>query len=512
MSMGITQALKMQRGSVREIAKLPQQQIMAMAQRQEIPAPMVPIILNEKARMAKEAQQMQAMQQMQAQGQPPTVTEQNMQAIDQAEMQDAMQQEAMRRRMMSGLGSMPMRDDMFRGASGGIVAFEDGGPVERYASRGFVAPKGLGPDLDEYGVPSSFLDSLEETAVGDVVEPPVQVGEKGTDFESMVARTMKQLPESEEEKAYAEYMRNQRQRTAGQLEQDRALNLINLGAQIMGGTSPYAFTNIGQGLAAGLPAFQKTAQAQREAERENLKGLADMSRRNRDIALQTGAKLYEVEQESLGRELTRDAAVRRAEIAAARGRDTFGDRQVMRRADAYALNEYKKPFEELPAKIQKMILGKVSTDYDIDQQRAALAGVGQRETAADMEDRFRRAEAVRKNYDAAADSVDKRFAKMADPDALKYRELMDSGKEEEARAFRQRLIDRDFESRQRGSATPSATPSAKPTASPSAKAAPATAAIPDKAIEHLKANNNQSMRALFDAKYGKGAAARALGG
>jgi hypothetical protein len=259
MAMGITQALKLQNGSIREIAKLPQQQIMVMAQRQEIPAPMVPIILSEKARMAKEAQQMQAMQQMQAQGQPPSVTEQNMQAIDQAEMQDAMQQEAMRRRMMSGLGSMPMRDDMFRGASGGIVAFEDGGPVDE-----------------------------EE-------EDTVQVGAQGTDFASIYKRTQGLMKPSDEEKAYSDYLSKQAERTAAQAGQDRAMNLINLGAQIMGGTSPYAFTNIGQGLAAGLPAFQKSAEAQRSAEIAAMKSRAEMARQARLADADVASKVFSTE-------------------------------------------------------------------------------------------------------------------------------------------------------------------------------------------------------------------------
>jgi hypothetical protein len=73
-----------------------------------------------------------------------------------------------------------------------------------------------------------------------------------------------------------------------------------------------------------------------------------MSRRNRDIALQTGAKLYEVEQESLGRELARDAAIRRAEIAAARERDTDMVKGSLKFARQFARKLYKgKSYDEL---------------------------------------------------------------------------------------------------------------------------------------------------------------------
>lgn len=445
MAMGITQALKMQTGSLRELAKLPQQNIVAMAQRGDIPAPMVPIILSEKARMTKEAQNMQAMQQMQGQGMPPSVTEQNMQTIGQAEMQDAMQQEAMRRRMMSGVGSLPVPEDTFQAAGGGIVAFEDGGPVERYASRGFVAPSGLGPDLGDYGVRASTLDSLAEYPYEEEEAAPTRTG---LDLATYMESARKQYVESPEEKAYADYMRGQRERTAGQLEQDRAMNLINLGAQIMSGTSPYALTNIGQGLAAGLPAFQKTAQAQREAERENLKGLAEMSRQRSQGQLGTALKLAEIGSEE---ERTRQAnAAKRfvAQMAARKDRDTFGDRQVQRMANSAAQRNYNKPLEELPPDVQRLLLGSAATDYQRTLQAAQFAGVGQRETAAEMEDRFRREESLRRDMDSSTDSVDKALLKTSDPRAIKYRELIDSGKEEEARAYRQRMIDADFEARQ----------------------------------------------------------------
>ena len=64
--MSILDALRLQRSeqnSVRDLAMLPQAQIVQLAQSGQIPAEVVPIIINEKARMAQQAAQMQAAQQ-----------------------------------------------------------------------------------------------------------------------------------------------------------------------------------------------------------------------------------------------------------------------------------------------------------------------------------------------------------------------------------------------------------------------------------------------------------------
>lgn len=125
--MGITDALRMQEGSIRELAMLPQQQILKMAQMGQLSVSMVPIVLNEKAQMAQQAANMQAM----AQQMPPTVIEQAIATNAQAE---APQQPV-------GIESLPQGAEMFNETSlagGGIVAFEDGGSVPRYQNQGVV--------------------------------------------------------------------------------------------------------------------------------------------------------------------------------------------------------------------------------------------------------------------------------------------------------------------------------------------------------------------------------------
>lgn len=115
--MSILDALRLQRSeqnSVRDLAMLPQAQIVQLAQSGQIPAEVVPIIINEKARMAQQAAQMQAAQQ-----QPqPTVIEQ------------AMAQNAQAETPMNGVAAIPTQ--MFQPQNfqtSGIVAFDDGGSV-----------------------------------------------------------------------------------------------------------------------------------------------------------------------------------------------------------------------------------------------------------------------------------------------------------------------------------------------------------------------------------------------
>lgn len=125
--MSIVSALKSQEGSIRELAMLPQQQILKLAQMGQLNVSMVPIILSEKAQMAQQAANMQAMgQQM-----PPTVIEQALATNAQAEAQEA----------PAGIEALPIREDMYNEqsmAAGGIVAFDGGGAVPRFQNQGMV--------------------------------------------------------------------------------------------------------------------------------------------------------------------------------------------------------------------------------------------------------------------------------------------------------------------------------------------------------------------------------------
>lgn len=128
--MGIPQALKMVEGPIDALARLPQKELMAMAQRSPSMLKILPVVLNEKAEEAQRAANMAAL----AQGTPPSVTEQNMMINAQAEAQPVMRRPMMAAApqtmtpMDTGLASLPVKESEFAG--GGIVAFDKGGETK----------------------------------------------------------------------------------------------------------------------------------------------------------------------------------------------------------------------------------------------------------------------------------------------------------------------------------------------------------------------------------------------
>jgi len=124
--MGIPQALKMIEGPIDALARLPQQELVAMAQRSPSVLKILPIVLNEKADAAQRAANMAAL----AQGTPPSVTDQNIAINAQAEAQPMMLPENV------GVAALPVPEGSYAG--GGIVAFDDGGQVQRFQNTGLV--------------------------------------------------------------------------------------------------------------------------------------------------------------------------------------------------------------------------------------------------------------------------------------------------------------------------------------------------------------------------------------
>lgn len=153
--MSIVSALRSQQGSIRELAMLPQQEILKLAQSGQLSVSLVPVVLNEKALMIKQSAQMQAA----AQPKPPTVVEQAMATNAQEE---AMPQADV------GIATAPVREDMYQEknyAGGGIVAFDEGGEVVR-AQRGlYVNP--------------TFSEMIRERETGGLANPDLAVSPKG---------------------------------------------------------------------------------------------------------------------------------------------------------------------------------------------------------------------------------------------------------------------------------------------------------------------------------------------
>lgn len=165
--MSILDALKVQKAnqqSISDLAVLPQNEIIRLAQMGQIPADVVPVVISEKARMAKEAANMRAAAQMQQQGgRMPTVIEQAMQANAQAEApQMPPQQPGLPGAMPGAQAQAPMQmppqappqaapqeagvaglptGQMFQGQNfqaGGIVAYSEGGEMPELPSKDLI--------------------------------------------------------------------------------------------------------------------------------------------------------------------------------------------------------------------------------------------------------------------------------------------------------------------------------------------------------------------------------------
>ena len=107
--MSLLDAYKVQRSnkkSIRELALLPQDIIMSMAQIGDISSEIVPIVIAEKARMIKDNANRKALMEQMSQGQPTTTTEQNLNFISENEPQTNVAD--------SGISGIPMRNDIFR--------------------------------------------------------------------------------------------------------------------------------------------------------------------------------------------------------------------------------------------------------------------------------------------------------------------------------------------------------------------------------------------------------------
>lgn len=141
--MSIAQNLRILNKPISELAMLPQETIMTMAQSGQIPVAFVAPILAEKAEQAKASANAAAMSEQQ-QMPPGTVLESLIAQNAANEAQEDMP-------MMApgamgpqpedvGIGALPVPDEMIPGlAGGGIIAFDEGGPVARYNVGGNVS-------------------------------------------------------------------------------------------------------------------------------------------------------------------------------------------------------------------------------------------------------------------------------------------------------------------------------------------------------------------------------------
>ena len=246
--MSILDALRVQKAnqqSIAELAALPQNQIIRLAQMGQIPADVVPVVINEKARLAKEAANLQASKQA---ANMPTVIEQAMQANAQQEMP-----------MDGGVAGIPV-DNMFQDrsyAGGGIVAFngEDGSFVR--------GPTGL---LMLPGEANATEGEVSRPRTLEQVLASVKSAYGGDDTAALTS----------ERQAYLDALK------AGSMspedrKQQQLFRLAQAGLGTLAGKSPYAFENIGKGSMEALAGYMEDVKSQRAQGLAEKKAAADVA-------------------------------------------------------------------------------------------------------------------------------------------------------------------------------------------------------------------------------------------
>jgi hypothetical protein len=243
--MSIVQNLKLLNKPISELAMLPQETIIQMAQAGQIPTAFVAPILGEKAEQAKAGANAAAMM---AQQELPTTT-----VLEGIMAQNAANQavESMPAMPMGlpeemGIGALPVSEDMVpEFAGGGIVAFRNRGLVDSFdynaATRDIDAASG-GIDYSQFGGLGEELRRQEELRrlyLGDNAAVQTELAGMGE-----------------------------------AAQQQRAMRLLEAGLGIMGGESPYALSNIGKGAQPALRGYAEDVAAQRKRRAE----LAGMER------------------------------------------------------------------------------------------------------------------------------------------------------------------------------------------------------------------------------------------
>lgn len=289
--MSILDALRVQKAeqkSVRDLAQLPQQLIIQMAQRGDIPAEVAPVVINEKARMAKEMANLQAMM-AQGGGQQPTVMEQAMMTNAQAEAPPRPQAPQAPQGMPQGIpGTMPTPELQ----AAGVSALPTGQMFnqQNFAGGGIVAFAGEGRsdvsladiiDQQQRQDPSFAGMFAPEEAPKDMAGFRRRYASLADALKEVQEATGPMRGMSAEELAYQEYLSKNKPRSEAEASQSAWMRALEAGLGIMGGTSPYALTNIGKGAETAVKGFSEDVKERRKGELSSMAAAAQQARQKR---------------------------------------------------------------------------------------------------------------------------------------------------------------------------------------------------------------------------------------
>jgi len=164
-------------------------------------------------------------------------------------------------------------------AGGGIIAFEDGGEVQRFN-------EGL---LVDANYPDSYYRSQAESE--ERKRGPLTIQDQVKQYKDL----MDAIPKGASQTEYEEYLKNRSGAAEATKKQDLNLALAQFGLNLAAGKSPRALENLGEAGIKTLPAVQEAYRQRRLADETSLRGRAELDRMSRAEqleALKGGVGLY----------------------------------------------------------------------------------------------------------------------------------------------------------------------------------------------------------------------------
>jgi hypothetical protein len=347
--MSILDALKtfkQERESIDDVAALPQALIMQMAQKGQIPKTDLPMILSRKAEIAQTQAQMNALRQQQAQGVQPTLMEKMIAANAQQEAPEEMTDVGIASNpvpemRMAGGGIVafargdlveemteeeraeyirnnpylqrsqalanapagftdfirqynPITGSKFREGVAGFFNESPESQAARFRSYSRQKESPVIPTASQREARAASMQTADQPGDYDMYDPkkvvrsaaktdvtaaPKAVGSRTTPVAQAQAPKEKLLGD------YEKMLMDEREAAKGAREEAKYMRLMEAGLSIMGGESPYAFTNIGKGAAAAARGYGEDVKGLRGEERERVKQLASIGAKREELGL-----------------------------------------------------------------------------------------------------------------------------------------------------------------------------------------------------------------------------------
>lgn len=410
-------------------------------------------------------------------------------------------------------------------APGGIVAFDEGGDVPRYAAGDVVEDE---DDKEFDSTPAGLMSLLRKSMSGAGGAPDLAQAVEAI-------RGLRAPADDTSTQAIKDYIAKQSESASQRAQQQRAYRILELAGRIGAGKSQFGIQNVGEALAATAPGFAQDEQAQEKEQLQNLmlQSQLEQQRRAQETGDITGGiSLYGHQADLTGKQA--GAMARLGSAISKLGqtpKDTDFRTSVNNKFDELRTkmelgliptpkDKSGKPLTGEP--LEKIIRG-MATDKVMEmRQYPQILGVGSRERTAEQDLNQRVEAQLGQTYSRVADDVRAEFADRKNPLAKQQRQIRTDYGDDAAITFAENAFRRRFNNdpsvpkdrhlpllpepwkktapQQPGQAAPAAT-----------KPATSNLVAPQAAIKYLKANDTPSMRQAFDAKYGQGAAARALG-